>query len=492
MAKKKGKTSVQATGGTTKEATPSARGIAGTIVHYLSKYDIVILFILLFLAYNTTNSVGFISSDTAPASILPLALLEKHSVYLDFATGFIQSPDYSYAFRPVNGHYVSLFPIVTPVLVTPVYAVSIFLSHFIPDPYGEAWVFYFAKAASCFVAALAGVFVYLAAKELFSRRVAVITTFIFAFATSTWSVSSQALWQHGTVELLLAALLWLILRNERKESLVNISLMGILSGLFVFNRPPDSILLIPVLVYLVLRQRSAIPWYIGGAILGGLPFFWYNFSLFGNVFGGYSENLAFFSLNLDFIVNYLGLLVSPNVGLFVYCPVLLLSLAGYWIIYRKEDSVVRTALLAAGIAVLLEILLYSFFSLWSSSAGYCYGTRFLTGLIPILCLATGFFLEDWFDQGSEAAARAVLAQRIVAGIVAALIIVSVCIQAIGFFLYPFSEISNMTMSDERAWNISDSVIVRSYTESAGKIQGISMYAIPPIGPLWTWNFGPGG
>jgi 4-amino-4-deoxy-L-arabinose transferase-like glycosyltransferase len=489
MAKKKSKPGTQSSGGTT--PVPQVyQDIPGILLRYLQKYDFVILFILLFLAFNTTNSVGLISGDTAPATILPLALLENHNVYLDFATGFINSPDYSYAFRFINGHYVSLFPIVTPVLVTPVYAVSIFLSSFIADPYGELWVFYFAKSASCFIAALAGVFVYLSAKELFSRNVALLTTFIFAFATSTWSVSSQALWQHGTVELLLAALLWLIIRNEKQESLVNIAFLGILSGLFVFNRPPDSILLIPVLAYIVLRQKSRVPWFLGGAVVAGLPFFWYNFSLFGNVFGGYSENLALFSLNMNFIANYLGLLISPNVGLFVYCPVLLLSLAGYYIIYRKEDSPVRTILLLAGIAVLLEILMYSFFTLWSSSAGYCYGTRFLTGLIPILCLAVGFFLEDWFGSGKSG--HPVQIRRIAAGIVAALIIISVCIQAIGFYLYPFSEISNMTMDDERAWSVTDSVIVRSYTESAGKISGVSIYVLPPLSPLWSWNFGPGG
>lgn len=460
-----------------------------SLLHYICRYDIIILFIVLYLAYNTVDGVGMMSADTTPASLLPMALLTNHNVYLDYATSYVSNPDYSYAIPFVQGHYVSLFPIVTPVLVTPIFAISNFLSTIIGNnpSYGDFPfpLIFLSKAAASFIAAFAGVFVYLSGKELFSRRIAILTTFIFAFATTTWSISSQALWQHGTVELLLAALIYLIIKNEKKESLVYIILMGILSGLFVFNRPPDFILLIPVLFYIVWNQRTKIHYFLIGGLLGGLPFLYYNYSIFGNVFGGYAKNLSLFAVNGSFAGHYLGLLFSPNVGLFIYCPVLLLSIAGFYVIYVGRFSRIRTLLLVSGLAVLLEILLYSFFIPWASSAAYCFGPRFLTGLVPILCLYTGYFLEDWFGTGKNGhrGSKKWIAITIVGG----LIISSIAIQFIGVFFYRFSSNANKTMNDERAWSVTDSLIVRSYTEGSHKNPYVLVYILPPIPPLRIYD-----
>ena len=127
--------------------------------------------------------------------------------------------------------------------------------------------------------------------------------------------------------------MYLIIKNEKKESLAYIVLLGILSGLFIFNRPPDSILLIPVLFYIVWYQRTKIHYYLIGGLLGGLPFLYYNYSIFGNVFGGYAEDISLFAVNTSFAWHSLGLLFSPNGGLFIFCPVLLLSIAGFYVIY---------------------------------------------------------------------------------------------------------------------------------------------------------------
>jgi len=452
----------------------------------INRYDTIILFIVLYIAYNTVTGVGLISGDVAPATLLPIGLLTNHNLYLDFATSFISNPDYSYAFTFVQGHYVSIFPIVTPVLVTPVYAISYGLTNLFNTPFGDKDFYILAKSAAAFIAAIAGVLVYLSGKELFSKRIAILTTFIFAFATSTWSISSQALWQQGTVELLLLALIYLIIKNGKRQSLVYLILMGVLSGLFVFNRPPDSLLLLPILFYIVWYQRTKIHYYLIGGVLGGFPFLYYNYSIFGNVFGGYAENLSLFAVNAGFVGHYLGLLISPNVGLFIYCPVLLLSVVGFYVIRTARDSPVRTLMIVAGLAVLLEILLYSFFIPWASSAEFCFGPRFLTGLVPILCLYTGYFFEEWFGTGK---ARHQGPKRWIAiAVVGSLIISSVCIQFIGAFFYINSSNANKVMNDERVWNMTDSLIVRSYIEGSNDISGVAVYIIPPLPPLIKYGF----
>ena len=231
----------------------------------------------------------------------------------------------------------------------------------------------------------------LVSKELFSRKVALGATCIFAFATSTWSISSQALWQHGTVELFLIFLIYLIVKNENHKGSLNILLLGIVSGLFIFNRPPDSVLLIPVVFYILWCQRAKLIQYISGGLIGGLPFLYYNYSVFGNVFGGYNENIKFFIMSTGFIKNFIGLLIAPNVGLFIFCPVLILAFAGFFKLWQVHNGKTEQVLLIFGPVIVLQVLVYSFFSLWDSSAAYCYGPRFLTGFVPVLGLYTGFF-----------------------------------------------------------------------------------------------------
>jgi len=463
------------------------------ITGIVARFDIVILFAALFIVYNTVSGVGFVSGDVAPASYLPASLILHQSVFFDVSPPPLVNPDLAYAFRSVNGHYVSLFPIVTPVLVTPVYAVSYALYYIFNLPFGDTEAFalaqLLAKTSAAVIAALAGVLVYITAKELFSKRIAILTTFIFAFATSTWSISSQALWQHGTVELLLIAMICIIVKNEKKEWSGYIFILGVLSALYIFNRPPDAVLLIPVLAYVLWYHRSKIPYYVTGGLLSGLPFLWYNYSLFGTVFGGYAENLSLFTLSPGFALHYLGLLIAPNVGLFVFSPVLLVSVLGFLTLQKSADTKIRTLLLLFGPVILLQVLIYSFFTLWSSSAAYCFGSRFLTGFVSVLCIYAGFFLEDLF--GTAPAGQSELKTRIVKIVVAGLIISSVCIQFAGTFLYGWTPEENQTMDDDRAWNLSDSIIVRSFTTGLKQVPGISVYILPPLPPLLKYSFDQG-
>jgi 4-amino-4-deoxy-L-arabinose transferase-like glycosyltransferase len=469
-----------------KPAAKSPSALPDFLVRTLSRYDIVILFIVLFLVYNTVTGFGLQSGDVAPASLLPIALITNQNPYLDPASGPISSPDFSYAFLFVKGHYVSLFPIGTPVIATPVYFLSYAMGNHFSLSIGYYDLAILAKIAASVITALAGVLVYLSAQEIFPKRIAICTTFIFAFATTTWSISSQALWQQGTVELLLAALIYLVIINEKKESLVNIVLMGILSGFFVFNRPPDSVLLIPIIFSLIKNHRTKIHYYLTGALLGGLPFLFYNYSIFDNVFGGYLENLSLFTANGNFVLHFLGLLISPNVGLFIFCPVLLLSIAGFYVLCIHKGSFIRTLFLISGLAVLLQILLYSFWNTLSASGAFVFGPRYLTALVPFLCLYTGFFLDEWFGTGS--ARHTGREKWIVLTVVGGLIITSVCIQVIGVFFYYDSSDANKTMNDERAWNVTDSLILRSYTEGSQKIPGIYVCMLPPVPPLSLYNF----
>lgn len=315
--------------------------IRNNLTTIITQYDFVIIFFLFFLIYNTVSTIDIPSGDVGPASLLPFCLIYHHNVYFDFFSSIAQSPSYSYAFSVVNGHYVSFFPIVTPVIVTPIYGISALFSYILAIPLTPNDFFILPKTSAAVIAALSVSVFYLTGKELFSKKTALITSVIFALATSTWSVSSRALWQHGTTELLLILMVYFIIRNERLFSARNIVVLGILSGLFIFNRPPDSILLIPVVFYAMWYMRSKIHYYVIGGLIGGLPFLFYNVLIFGNIFGGYNENFKLFILSFDFISNYIGLIVAPNVGLLIFSPVLVLMLFGIFRLGEIRNSRIR-------------------------------------------------------------------------------------------------------------------------------------------------------
>ncbi len=463
---------------------PEGNITSGFLIHlrnFASKYDFLILFVAVYFIYNTITRLSW-SGDVIPAEFLPVALIRYQTVYFDSFLD-VSSPNLAYAFPFVNGHYVSLFPIVTPVLVTPIYLISCIPLIIFNVPLDPSLIIVMAKTSAAIIAALSCVFMYLAVKELFSRKTALITVFIYAFATSTWSVSSQALWQHGTVELLLILMIWFVIRNEQEPSRNKIICLGLLSGLFLFNRPPDAVLLLPIIGYIIWYERQNLPVYVISAAATALPFLVYNFSIFGNVFGGYKQNLILFSFGFDSLRNFAGLLIAPNVGLLIFSPVLVLSVFGYLKLNSISNERIRQVLVVFGPVIILEILVYSFFGGWDSSVAYSYGQRFLTGILPVLAIFIGIIVNEYFFTGPDNSRT-----QAVQGVIVLLVVVSVIIQAIGVFLYPFYP--DRSTNSERTWDWNHNIIFESYWYGISNIDSITTYSFPPLPPLFHYQFGP--
>ena len=455
--------------------TTSATNLPDHLRNLVMRFDYLILFILIYIVYNTVSRMTM-SGDTNPAAFLPLALILHQTVNFDAFVGAGLGPNVAYAFPLVNGHYVSLFPIVTPILITPVYFVSYLLYTVFQVPFDVTSIMILAKTSATIIAALSCVFVYLAGKELFSKKIALVTASVYAFATSTWSVSSQALWQHGTVELLLILMIWLIIRNEREQSRSTIIFLGLLTGLFLFNRPPDAVLLLPVIGYVVWYERQNLPVYAISAAVTGLPFLVYNLSIFGNVFGGYSQNLGLFSFGPGSIVNFAGLLVAPNVGLLIYSPVLILSVFGYLKLQTISQVRVRQVLFVFGPAIVLQILVYSFFGLWESSGAFSYGQRFLTGFVPVLAIFFGNAVNHFFKTDPLT-----FRTRAIQALIILLIVSSVIIQGIGVFLYPL--LPDRSTSSLEPWDWDQNPVIGSWSYGISQIDSITIYTFPPLPPL---------
>ena len=416
----------------------------------LIKYDYLFLLLGVFLVYCSWTT-PIVPNDTIGTRAIPYSILENHTIFLDATyQSYRDNVNNAYRFVHVGGdHYASLFPIVTPVMITPLYVIPFLFN----IPNSELLQLVMSHIASALISALSVAFIYLACRYISNRKVALLSALIFAFATSTWSISSQQLYAHGMTELLLAIMIFLVIKNESNNTPWNIVFLGICSGLFFFNRPSDSMLLFPVIGYVLWYHREKIGHYLLAGFLSGLPFLVYNVLLFHNPFGGYSHIASRLSLDTTILSNYLGLLFAPNRGLFVFTPILVLAIFGFWIIKDNNKPFCRF-LEGSIIAMALTVLVYASFDDWQG--GEMYGPRYLTCVLPYLIVGLCIFFNTLAKKPQKIHVMA---------IIGLLITFSVFVQCIGVFYYrpssnPQEYFPNQFCSYD-AWDYTDLVIINS-------------------------------
>jgi len=341
-----------------------------------------------FAVYNANGRV-ITEGDSIPARYLPFAILRSGSLTLEsLGEAPLRHPKNPpfWLLRTPEGRLLSLYPVVTPVLLTPLYvpaAIGLSVTGWRQHALERTAVVMEKLSASLLSAVSVGIVFLLLVRRLPRGRVLVLTT-AYALGTSTWPISSQALWQHGAAQLLFAAALVLLDGPPRP---VRLAAAGAILGLAVANRPPDVFLAAGLLAFLVLRVRGRSLLALGAAAAAVLPFVAYNVKYFGNVAGGYGViGLAGSHPFYDHPIGagLAGLLLSPAKGLFVFSPFLLFL--GGWAfpgvrraLAREEQC--RLFCLGAGCAGFLL-----FYARTDWRGGACYGPRFLSDALPFLTL----------------------------------------------------------------------------------------------------------
>lgn len=342
--------------------------------------------ILAFCVYNA-NLRTIATGDSLPARFLPFAIVGHGTLALDpvlTATRAGHASPY-WVVKSRLGPFLSMYPVVVPVAVAPLYvpaSVALALRGWNErelELAGEIME----KIAASFLAAIAVGLVFLLLRKRFDGTTATLLALVFAFSTNTWATGSQALWQHGLGEVLLAGAL-LALTSE--PTALHAGLAGACLGLAAPNRLPDAVLVAGLLVYGVVRAGRNARVLLSAAALSSAPFFAYNWIHFHDLGGGYAYVLkqtlggtgVFFSN--PFLPGVAGLLVSPGKGLLVFAPVFLF-LGAY--LFRRFRLASRDPLLALCIAggVAGQLALYARMN-WTS--GYSFGPRTLTDALPLL------------------------------------------------------------------------------------------------------------
>ncbi len=82
----------------------------------------IYLLAIFLMIYNI--NLGIIENgDSIPASLLPFNILENHNLTLDYFSEYFDTIPTPWMVKKPGSHLLSVYPIVTPVLVTPLYMI---------------------------------------------------------------------------------------------------------------------------------------------------------------------------------------------------------------------------------------------------------------------------------------------------------------------------------------------------------------------------------
>jgi hypothetical protein len=393
---------------------------------------------LCLVVYNANlRTIG--SGDTLPARYIPLVVLHDHTLDLAGNRRLVAhghrvtrhwlrdsrpavegdapyfAPSVYWTVRAPQGNVVSLYPVLAPLLAAPLYVPAVLWldAHGWQQPQVDRAAEIMEKFSASLFAAIASVLMFLLLRRE-GNRWALPLTLAFAFGTNTWVISSQALWQHGTAELLITLALLLV---TARTSPLRVALLGFVCVLIAANRQPDVLLAAAFPLFAVWRCKRDVVWLLAGGALPTLALLAYNVSATGQVIGGYAvpggDQSSFFQLG---VLGVPGLLVSPTRGLLVFTPFLVFVVVGLRQRLRKPGE--RQLAIALGIAAVAQFLVYSQID-WRG--GVAWGPRYLTDLLPILV---------WM-----LAPAPLVMGRAARGALVALIVVAVGVQVIGAFWY---------------------------------------------------------
>jgi hypothetical protein len=378
-------------------------GSVGAALRSSPRFIIFSITLIVFLANGHTLSGG----DSVPAKNLPLSILRHGNFYLDqlIKPGEKEVP---YYLRESGGHYVSDYPVGAALMALPFYAPSIICGL---NPNSRIFS-ELEKVSAATIVALSAAILYMAAARVTASWMALLLTFIYAFGSTSLSVSSQALWQHGPAQLALASTIYCLVRARDDPRWAGYA--GLPLAFEVIARPADALIAAPLGVYVLVSYRREIWRFIAAGMAPILFQLWYNAVYFGTPFriqflaqppsagGQRAPSGGFWATPLA--QGLASAVFSPGRGLLFYSPIFALSFAGLVMAWRRNGDALLRCL---GVGAILSILIVAKFGKPLGVGSF--GPRQLADLSPIMALALFPLADSIRSRRSLAAAFAILA-----------------------------------------------------------------------------------
>ncbi|MBN1162315.1 hypothetical protein JXA34_01050 [Patescibacteria group bacterium] len=374
---------------------------------------LVYLLSWIFVYLTGINTHALQSEDTIPAAFLPISIIKRGTVYLDefypmLINKYPHPDDRSYDkglvpfyLRKVEDpgecisqvsaervctseiHYVSAFPLITPILAIPIYLFPVLFKMSV------TWelVYFLSHISAAWIMAFAGGLLYVLLVNEFSLggKKSLLLTGVYLFATINYPMMSQSLWQHGTVQLFF--ILTLISLYRKNYFWASFSFcMAILAR-------PTAIFISPIIgcmfLYQILsesksaRCRSIVSVFLG-AVIPAVFFLFYNQLFYRGISNqGYYDHFMKSWLS-KFPEGFIGTWISPSKGILVYSPVFIFSFVSMYFYFKNLEFRTDNRYGFYSAIVLLHTLVLSKWKHWYG--GYSYGYRMSSDVLPFLVL----------------------------------------------------------------------------------------------------------
>lgn len=343
---------------------------------------LVLIFLIVFTVYYYSPVAT--PTDSRWVTHTALSILKNGTPFLDEYKNLLKG---SYLIEYVNGHPVSTYPIgVTSIVMPFVFiidkisgrAFGLGLNELLlafPQVDVEIEVF-----IASFITALAAMFIYLIGRFHLDRKYSLLLVFIFAFCTSAWSTASRALWSHGPSMLMLSIALYIILLARDKPWVVQFASLPLILSFAM--RPTNALPILVLTIYIFIKYRQYFVRYFHLGMAMVVPFLAYNLSVYNALIPSYylSVTTETFGTNPHFLEALAGTLISPSRGLFIFSPILLLSVFGVFLKIKKKQFYLLDYCLI-GVIILHWIGMSSYSGWWG---GHAIGPRYFTDMLPYL------------------------------------------------------------------------------------------------------------
>ncbi|KRB88953.1 glycosyltransferase family 39 protein [Noviherbaspirillum sp. Root189] len=343
-------------------------------INVLSLLVLVIAFLCV-----TFSNLRYGGSDPRASLLVTESIIDHKTIKLDHYDAQVRN-GYGVAIHEKNGHFYYYFPIGTSIASIPFVAVA------------KGWGFQIVQSEyqiQMMIASITAVAT-LALMIMLARRFlgpwnALFVSSAFWFGTSLASTSGTALWSHNFAVVFSFLAIYFAVKSAQDNS------PGVWPGIALFLffaylcRPTLALLSPCVLLFLFTHHRkSAVKCALLLAVLIGC-FIGFSLHEFGQILPDYylPKRLAggYFAQALY------GNLLSPARGLLIYSPFILIA----WLCYRsgeKSWSIKKSWLLVGLAWPVIHLLFISRFPHWW--AGYSFGARLMTDVLPGLFLLTLF------------------------------------------------------------------------------------------------------
>jgi hypothetical protein len=230
-----------------------------------------------------------------------------------------------------------------------------------------------------------------------SVRTSLAATAIFALATPLAGYSGWLFSEPLAAALLMGAAAALFFGSpESRISVWRAVLAGGLLGAAVWVRP-THVIAVPIFLAAIMVRQRVLRWnpaiaLAAAAGVGVALLLWRNAYLYGKIFEfGYPSaaegGKALNTFETPLSTGLLGFLLSPGKSILLFCPPVLLALAGLPRLWKRDRGL---AVVAAGMPA-LYLLFFATYTQWEG--GYCYGPRYLVPGLALFCLGMGPALE---------------------------------------------------------------------------------------------------